>query len=679
MTQPFDEQEASRRREAAGEPARDGVLRSYTAELYAACSWLSDGGVFVGSVKVEVAGPLGRERQLWVTRVCGDSHPPDEGLRRYDQALLERARRAPLDDQAAARLLQRSRLDRSRLGEGEAAVDGWLHAWAPKRWLDFVHPGGALACLLGDDVSSLCMSLKDGALGVVAFHQAPRAQAEAVAEALDDDGIDALLIARRGVLVCADDPQHGYRRMTELLATLDALLSRHVELPSITDHRSEELVDARRRVALSLRGALMRVGNAPRVAAWKHDPELQVILRHPEVLQLAQREWLYDHPATQRDEPLILNELSGLNAEALAQDLDNTLRQQKRRVSLANDVGANITNVALIPDLGLVALGRHIGEARQRATAWAHLLRAVSRATALGGYQAPRCAPAHAPEAQLTPPPLSGRVALVTGVGSGIGSATAKALLAAGAHVVLCARDERVLGAVGEWPTSHYGAKVLLQLCDPRSALDCARAVERACDTFGGLDILVSTAGVTTSGAIFSDNGHQALTQSLEGNLLAHQQIARHVATAMLQQRSGGVLLFNAAKSAFHQGPGFGPYAVAKAALVSLMRQYAIDLGREGIRANAINADLVRTNLIGDGIMKDVHTARDLSPLSIFAPTYCSAKPPRNSSQKPLYFWPAQTPPPAAYSLSTAVIRRHFRADRARLTTARTHADGANG
>ncbi len=70
----------------------------------------------------------------------------------------------------------------------------------------------------------------------------------------------------------------------------------------------------------------------------------------------------------------------------------------------------------------------------------------------------------------------------------------------------------------------------------------------------------------------------------------------------MLAQGRGGCLLFNASKSAFNPGPGFGPYAVAKSALVALMRQYAVDLGPSGIRSNAVNADRIRTRLFADGV-----------------------------------------------------------------------------
>jgi NAD(P)-dependent dehydrogenase (short-subunit alcohol dehydrogenase family) len=81
----------------------------------------------------------------------------------------------------------------------------------------------------------------------------------------------------------------------------------------------------------------------------------------------------------------------------------------------------------------------------------------------------------------------------------------------------------------------------------------------------------------------------------------------------MVLQRRGGCLLFNASKSAFNQGPGFGPYAVPKAALVSLMRQYAVDLAKHGIRSNAVNADRIRTNIFGGGMVESRAAARGIT------------------------------------------------------------------
>jgi NAD(P)-dependent dehydrogenase (short-subunit alcohol dehydrogenase family) len=86
----------------------------------------------------------------------------------------------------------------------------------------------------------------------------------------------------------------------------------------------------------------------------------------------------------------------------------------------------------------------------------------------------------------------------------------------------------------------------------------------------------------------------------------------------MIEQGIGGCLLFNASKSAFNPGPKFGPYAIAKSALVALMKQYAIDLAAFGIRSNAVNADRVRTGLFSESLIRERAQARGVSAEQYF-------------------------------------------------------------
>jgi NAD(P)-dependent dehydrogenase (short-subunit alcohol dehydrogenase family) len=148
---------------------------------------------------------------------------------------------------------------------------------------------------------------------------------------------------------------------------------------------------------------------------------------------------------------------------------------------------------------------------------------------------------------------------------------------------------------------------------DVTKRTDVERAVAHAVRTFGGLDLVVSNAGNAPEGRLETDEGSAALRASLDLNLLSHAEVARAAVRVMQAQGRGGCLLFNASKSAFNQGPGFGPYAVAKAGLVALMKQYAVDLGAEGIRANAVNADRIRTALFGGGVLESRAQARGLS------------------------------------------------------------------
>jgi NAD(P)-dependent dehydrogenase (short-subunit alcohol dehydrogenase family) len=81
----------------------------------------------------------------------------------------------------------------------------------------------------------------------------------------------------------------------------------------------------------------------------------------------------------------------------------------------------------------------------------------------------------------------------------------------------------------------------------------------------------------------------------------------------MLAQGTGGCLLFNVSKQAVNPGPNFGPYGLPKAATLFLVRQYALDYGAEGIRANAVNADRIRSGLLTDDFVRERSKARGVS------------------------------------------------------------------
>src|SRR6202034_1635701 len=129
----------------------------------------------------------------------------------------------------------------------------------------------------------------------------------------------------------------------------------------------------------------------------------------------------------------------------------------------------------------------------------------------------------------------------------------------------------------------------------------------------GGLDVVVSNAGTAPEGKLETAAGEAALKDSIEVNCLSHARVARLAADVMLAQGRGGCLLFNASKAAFNPGPGFGPYAVAKSALVAVMKQYAIDLGAQGIRSNAVNANRILTQLFAGGLAESRAKARGVS------------------------------------------------------------------
>ena len=103
------------------------------------------------------------------------------------------------------------------------------------------------------------------------------------------------------------------------------------------------------------------------------------------------------------------------------------------------------------------------------------------------------------------------------------------------------------------------------------------------------------------------------LRDSFELNFYGHQRVAQAAVKIMLAQGTGGCLLFNVSKQAVNPGPNFGPYGLPKAATLFLVRQYAVDYGADGIRANAVNADRIRSGLLTDEFLAERSKARGVS------------------------------------------------------------------
>jgi NAD(P)-dependent dehydrogenase (short-subunit alcohol dehydrogenase family) len=148
--------------------------------------------------------------------------------------------------------------------------------------------------------------------------------------------------------------------------------------------------------------------------------------------------------------------------------------------------------------------------------------------------------------------------------------------------------------------------------CDVTDRAQVRQAFQRIAERFGGVDIVVSNAGAAWQGRI-GEVPDEVLRESFELNFFAHQTVAQEAVRILLKQGTGGVLLFNVSKQAVNPGPDFGPYGLPKAATLALMRQYAIDYGSAGIRANGVNADRIRTGLLTDEMVAGRAKARGVS------------------------------------------------------------------
>jgi len=273
--------------------------------------------------------------------------------------------------------------------------------------------------------------------------------------------------------------------------------------------------------------------------------------------------------------------------------------------------------VVLVPGLGLFGLGASAKDAGIAADIAQAAVEGITGAEAIGRFTS--IPPADMFDCEYWPLelaklgarkelPLAGQVAVVTGAGGAIGAATAQAFAAAGAEVALLDLDAGAARRKAE----AIGGSALALKCDVTDAASVRDAFKQVVAAFGGVDIAISNAGAAWQGKI-GEVDEATLRKSFELNFFAHQKVAQAAVKIMLAQGTGGCLLFNVSKQAVNPGANFGPYGLPKAATLFLVRQYALDYGADGIRANAVNADRIRSGLLTGDFIAQRAKARGLS------------------------------------------------------------------
>ena len=199
---------------------------------------------------------------------------------------------------------------------------------------------------------------------------------------------------------------------------------------------------------------------------------------------------------------------------------------------------------------------------------------------------------------------LDGKVAIVSGGGTGIGAATARLFAHEGARVVVTGRRPGPIGAVAE---EIGGVAVAGDAADPAHARASVEAAERS---FGGLDILVANAG-TGFGGTAAEADDETWERTLAVNLSGPLRLVRAGLPSLLRRGAGSIVLMSSV-SALVGATGSAAYTASKAALLGLTRSLAVDYGPRRIRTNALCPGWVETPMADDD-MDELASARGVS------------------------------------------------------------------
>jgi rhamnulose-1-phosphate aldolase/alcohol dehydrogenase len=294
-------------------------------------------------------------------------------------------------------------------------------------------------------------------------------------------------------------------------------------------------------------------------------------------------------------------------AEEVRAGVERFVGEYTRYFDAHREPGAGLTDplprVVLVPGLGMFTAGKDKRTAGIVNDIYHHTIDVIGNASAFGRYTSLSARDAYDVEYwplelyKLTLAPadkeLARRVALVTGGASGIGKAAAKKLAAEGAHIVVTDVDAEGARAVADDVVKAAGAGRALGVgMDVTSEASVRAAFEDAVLAYGGIDIVVSNAGIA-HGASVADMRLEDWERSFAVNARGHFLVAREAMRVLIAQGLGGALVFVATKNVMSPGKDFSAYSASKAAEAQLAKVLALEGAPHGIRSNIVNPDAV--------------------------------------------------------------------------------------
>src|SRR4051794_28582004 len=482
-----------------------------------------------------------------------------------------------------------------------ASIETLLHAFVPAPHVHHTHPDGINVLAGTADGERLIRECFGDEAAWIPYIRPGFTLSKQVATAVrDNPGLKLVVLAKHGLIVWGDTAEEAYRRTIEVInRAVDFVNERTGDTPRFGGRRIEpagslrELLPAIRGAVSSERAKVLTVDTSDRVMGFvcSADTPGLVTVGTP----------CPDHLVHTKRLPLWISR-EDARPERIA-ELADAYRADYRAyyeqfADESNQPGDPDPRIVLVEGMGLVAAGTTTKAAKISRDLYHRAIEVMAGAHAVDAFVSLDAGESFAIEywplelyklAQAPPPgELQGKVALVTGAAGGIGRAILEVLSAAGACVVAFDLD----GDGAAEAVSALGDRGLAVAGDVTSEVAVADAFAAAVAAFGGLDILVSNAGIASSASIEETTlAEWNRNHTILGT--GYFLVARETFRVLKAQDTGGSIVFIASKNALVAGKSAAAYSSAKAAELHLARCLAEEGGAAGIRVNTVNPDAV--------------------------------------------------------------------------------------
>jgi rhamnose utilization protein RhaD (predicted bifunctional aldolase and dehydrogenase)/NAD(P)-dependent dehydrogenase (short-subunit alcohol dehydrogenase family) len=568
------------------------ALRVYTSRLLGREPSLVLHGGGNTSVKADAVNLFGESEAVLYVKGSG-----------WDLATIEKEGFAPVRLGVLKKMAQLESLSDSDMVNAQRAamispnapnpsVEAILHAIIPFAYVDHTHADAVVTISNTGNGEERLRKIYGGEVMILPYVMPGFVLARQVREltaGIDWSKLKGIMLMHHGLFTFAKDARESYENMIALVSKAeDYLAANAADSDSAVFASSIDLkqLAAMRKAASQVRGSAM-------LAQLNNDSAAVSFSSRSDVAVIATRGPLTpDHVIRTKRTAMIVGEDGAASVHGFADDYRDYFNRNNDSDLTCLDVAPRW---ALWPGRGAIAFAQTPAECGIISDISRHTMRAITRAEALGGWQA-------LPEKDIfdleyweleqaklkrggNAPEFRGKAALVTGAASGIGAACVEALLARGA--VVAAVDINP-GIADQFPAES----VLGLVCDMTDPAAVRQAVEAAVRRFGGLDIVLSNAGTFPAGSTIEQMNAADWQKSLDLNLSSHQRLMQE-AIPYLKLGLDPAIVIVASKNVPAPGPGASAYSVAKAGLTQLARVAALELGGDGVRVNVLHPNAV--------------------------------------------------------------------------------------
>lgn len=568
----------------------DLELRVYTSRLLGRDSSLVLHGGGNTSVKSSAVNLFGESEDIIYVKGSGWDLATieSEGFAPVKMDML--LKMAELKELSDTDMVKYQRLAMTNPSAPNPSVEAILHAIIPFKFVDHTHTDAVVTITNTDGGEQKIKELYGDKVLVIPYIMPGFVLAKLVYDMTRDvdwSKLEGMVLMNHGLFTFADDARKSYEKTIELVDRAEKYLEAKGAVLHVEKNSSH--VDILR--LANIRKEVSNLKGKATVSIY-NDDDLAVHFSKQDIRKIAlQGPLTPDHVIRTKRIPAVLGDDFCSDLAKYVDEYKHYFEQNAKGETLLNPA----PNFALLEGAGSLSFGANAKEANIIKDINEHTFEAILKAEMLGGYKALSAADIFEVEywsleqAKLkgggSAPEFSGKVALVTGAASGIGLAIAKMLNKRGAAVVALDINPEVEKIFDK--ADAIGIK-----CDLTCSDDIQNAVAKTVKSFGGIDIVVSNAGIFTPSENLDSLSDENWQRSMDINLTSHQKLIKYTAP-LLKLGIDPSIVMVASKNFPAPGKGAAAYSVAKAGQTQLARIAALELGDYGVRVNTLHPHAV--------------------------------------------------------------------------------------